>query len=186
MKLKKTLTWITTTAMLIALLIVCQWGLGSLTGNNQYVVGAAVNLVLIVAATVGGLYCGLTVAALSPFFAFLLGVGPQFIQIIPFIALGNIMLVLICSLLDSEKIFKFNQYARLAIADVLGAGLKCLTLYLCIAKLMVPVLLNGSLIPEKAAATLSATFGISQMITALIGGTIALAIVPMLKKALKK
>ncbi len=186
MKLKKTLQWITTTALLIALLIVCQWGLGSLTGNNQYVVGSVVNLVLIVAATVGGVYCGVTVAAISPFMAFLFGIGPKFIQLIPFVALGNIVLVLVWSLLDSEKVFKLNQYIRFVIADAVGAGLKCLTLYLCIAKLMVPVLVNGSVIPAKAAGALSATFGISQMITALIGGTIALAVVPLLKKAVKR
>jgi hypothetical protein len=94
-KLFNTILWITRTAVLIALLIVFQWGLGALTGSNQIIVGSAVNLVLIIAATVSGLYSGIVVALISPFLAFVLGVGPQISALIPFIALGNLVLVLI-------------------------------------------------------------------------------------------
>ena len=65
---KKTL-WITETAVMIALLVALQWATKPL---GQFVTGSCVNLVLGVSVLVGGLWCGLTVALVSPFFAFLL------------------------------------------------------------------------------------------------------------------
>ena len=82
---KKTL-WITETAVMIALLVALQWATKPL---GQFVTGSCVNLVLGVSALVGGLWCGLTVALVSPFFAFLLGIGPAFLPIVPMVAVGN-------------------------------------------------------------------------------------------------
>ena len=48
---------------------------------GQLVTGSCVNLVLAVAAVIGGLWCGVTVAAVSPFFAYLLGIGTPFLQL---------------------------------------------------------------------------------------------------------
>ena len=74
---KKTL-WITETAVMIALLVALQWATKPL---GQFVTGSCVNLVLGVSVLVGGLWCGLTVALVSPFFAFLLGIGPADIRL---------------------------------------------------------------------------------------------------------
>lgn len=74
---KKTL-WITETAVMIALLVALQWATKPL---GQFVTGSCVNLVLGVSVLVGGLWCGLTVALVSPFFAFLLGIGPAFLPL---------------------------------------------------------------------------------------------------------
>lgn len=76
---KKTL-WITETAVMIALLVALQWATKPL---GQFVTGSCVNLVLGVSALVGGLWCGLTVALVSPFFAFLLGIGRRFCPLSP-------------------------------------------------------------------------------------------------------
>ena len=88
---KKTL-WITETAVMIALLVALQWATKPL---GQFVTGSCVNLVLGVSVLVGGLWCGLTVALVSPFFAFLLGIGPAFLPIVPMVAVGNMVLVVI-------------------------------------------------------------------------------------------
>ena len=69
--MKKKTLWLTETAMLIALLIVLQavtksWG--------QIVTGSFVNTVLALSVLTVGLWSGVTVAALSPFFAFMLGI----------------------------------------------------------------------------------------------------------------
>ena len=71
----------------------------------------------------------------------------------------------------------------MGIALIVGAILKFAALYLGIVKFAVPVLLA---LPEAKAAVVGAAFSWPQLITAVIGGFIALLIVPTLKKALKK
>ena len=63
---KNKILWITRTALFIAVLIVFQSLSASL---GQIVTGSLVNLVLVTAALTGGIWSGLTVAAISPFFA---------------------------------------------------------------------------------------------------------------------
>ena len=88
--MKKKTLWIAETAVMIALLVALQ---GLTKPAGQFVTGSCVNLILGVSTLVGGLWCGFTVALLSPFFAFLLGIGPALIQEVPAIAVGNIALV---------------------------------------------------------------------------------------------
>ena len=61
---------------------------------------------------------------------------------------------------------------------------KFATLYLLVVKFIVPAMAD-SLKPQQI-ATFSTMFSFPQLITALIGGAVALLIVPVLKKALKK
>ena len=84
------------TAIFLALLIAVQFVTRSM---GQYVTGSLVNLVLIAAALMCGLWGGLAVAVLSPFCAFLIGIGPAFPQIVPAVALGNAVLVVLWSCL---------------------------------------------------------------------------------------
>lgn len=72
--------YITETAVMTALLIVLQ---AVTKPAGQYVTGTCVNGALAVSVLAVGLWSGVTVAALSPFFAFLLGIGPQLPQIVP-------------------------------------------------------------------------------------------------------
>lgn len=76
---QKTL-WITQTAALLALLIILQLATRS---AGQLVTGSCVNAVLALAALIAGLSSSLTVAVLSPFLAFALGVGPKLLPIVP-------------------------------------------------------------------------------------------------------
>lgn len=171
--------WITRTGVLTALLIALQWATGFL--ENQLITGSCVNAVLAVAAMFAGLWSGAAVAILSPFFAFLLNVGPKLIQVIPFIALGNLVYVLCLSLL----LGKGNQSVLIrAVALVAAAAGKLAVLYFGVVKLLIPLM--GESVPSKQAAALSAMFSWPQLVTALIGGTIALLIVPVLKKAIKR
>ena len=71
--MRKKILWITETAVMLALLVAVQGitaGLG-----NQFITGSCVNLVLAVTALMVGLWGGVAVAAVSPFVAFLLGIG---------------------------------------------------------------------------------------------------------------
>ena len=108
---KKTL-WITETAVMIALLVALQWATKPL---GQFVTGSCVNLVLGVSVLVGGLWCGLTVALVSPFFAFLLGIGPAFLPIVPMVAVGNMVLVVILHLLASRDKIAARSYLAVAV-----------------------------------------------------------------------
>ncbi|MBQ8238882.1 MAG: ECF transporter S component [Oscillospiraceae bacterium] len=163
--------WVTRTGVLIALLVVLQWATSAM---GQYVTGSCVNAVLAVATLAGGLWSGVAVAALSPFCAKLFGIGPQLIQIIPAIAAGNLVFVLV---------LHFVCRKQKIVGLICGAAAKFGTLYLLVVQFIVPMLAEN-LKPQQI-ATFSAMFSYPQLITALIGGSVAMAILPVLKHALK-
>ena len=71
--MKNKTVYIVYTAMLTALLVAVQW---ATSGMGQLVTGSCVNTVLGVSALVFGFWSALVVALVSPFCAFLLGIGP--------------------------------------------------------------------------------------------------------------
>jgi len=158
------------TAILIAVLVALQYVTKPL---GQLVTGSCVNLVLAVAALMGGLWSGGVVAAVSPFFAYLLGIAPQ-IWLAPAIACGNLIFVVILALLNRGKTIDLK---RGALSVVLGAAAKFAVLQLLVVRLLIPA---GNL-PAKVAVQ----FSWPQLVTALIGGALALVIVPQLRKAIK-
>ena len=181
--MNKKIRWITETAVLLALLVSLQ----ALTKPlGQLVTGSCVNAILAVSALVGGLSCGVTVALISPVLAFLLGIAPQILTV-PAIMVGNTVYVaLLHSLADPAGKHMGRQAAAWGIAAV---G-KFATLYFLVAKLICGVLADsllasGAMKPPML-QLLPATFSWPQLATALIGGAVALVIVPLLKKALKK
>lgn len=171
--MKKRILWITETAVMLALLIVLQWATKPL---GQIVTGSCVNAVLAVAVLLGGLWCGLAVALVSPFCAFLLGIGPQLIAIIPAIALGNAVLVLVMHFEYGKSVWR-RVWAWLAAA--LG---KFGVLYLVVVQLLCRVLP----LKQPQIDTFTTMFSAPQLVTALIGGGLALLMVPVLKKALRR
>lgn len=174
--------WITRTAVLVALLIALQWATsGTQAFAGQYITGSFVNCVLAVAALFGGLWSGMVVAILSPFFAFLLGIGPKLIQIVPCIALGNLVYVLVLwVLLGREQKPLWHQGLGLLAA----AAAKFVTLYIAVVRIVIPVM--GDALKAPQIRTFTAMFSWPQLITALVGGTIALLILPALRKAVRK
>lgn len=178
MKLKKKILWITETALFLALLIVVQFVTKSM---SQLVTGSLVNFILIAATATAGLYSGLFVALVSPFLAFLLGIGPVFIQIPPAIAIGNAIIVVLCWLFFNIKTEKFVLRTGLNIVGVVsGAALKALFLWLSVTKVILPYWIPGIKAPQVA--TMSAMFSTPQLITALIGGALAVLAYPVFKK----
>lgn len=172
--------WITRTAALVALLVALQWATaGTQVFAGQFITGSCVNAVLVISALMAGLWSGVTVAVLSPFFAYLLGIGPKLIQIVPGVAIGNLVFVLALYFLIG-----MNQKSilRQGVGLLISAAAKFLTLYLVVVKCIVPLIAN--LKPQQI-ATFSAMFSWPQLVTALIGGTVALAILPLLKKVIK-
>lgn len=179
---KNKILWITRTALFIAILIVFQSLSASL---GQIVTGSLVNLVLVTATLTGGLWSGLTVAAISPFFAFVLGIGPKLIQLIPFIALGNIVYVLVVALV--VKAFRTENNSMLFVSGitgvVIGALLKFATLYFGVVKIFIPLMGDG--LKQPQIETFTTMFSTPQLITALIGGVVALPVAMAVRKILK-
>lgn len=169
--------WITKTAVMIALLVVLQ---AVTKGLGQFVTGSCVNFILATTALICGLSSGLTVAVLSPFFAFLFGIGPAFLPIVPGICAGNAVLVLVLWFILKKNDPK-TGIARKALAIICGAVLKFALLNLLVTKVILPMLpLN-----EKQVTVLSASFAWPQLVTALIGSILAVLLWPRLKKAIK-
>lgn len=178
--MRKRIKWITETAVFLALLITLQ---AFTKGFGQLVTGSCVNALLATAALVGGLGCGMTVALLSPIMAFLLGVAPQILTV-PAIMAGNAVFVTLLCLLMGRTLW------RAVVAWLVAAVAKFALLYGAVAWLICGVfsqsLLSAGLLKPPMVAALPATFGVAQLITALIGGAVALLITPVLRKALKK
>ena len=170
--MKKTL-WITQTAVLTAMLVLLQ----TLTkAGGQFVTGSCVNAVLAIAVLFSGLWSGLTVALISPFLAFLLGIGPQLLPIVPAIAVGNAVYVLALHFLWGKQLW------RQCAGWLCAAVCKFLTLYLIVVQLLCRILP----LAEKQITTFTAMFSWPQLVTALIGGGVALLIVPILQKAFRR
>ena len=171
--------WLTRTAILIALLIALQWTTaGTQAFAGQYITGSLVNCILAVAALFVGLSGGIVVAVLSPFFAFLLGIGPKLFPIIPCIALGNVVFVVVLRLIAKVKLW------RQILGVIAGAFAKFLTLYLAVVHVFIP-LFEKNLKPPQV-QTFTAMFSWPQLVTALIGGSLALLLLPALNKAVTK
>ena len=130
----KRVLWLTETAALTALLIILQ----TVTKPaGQYVTGSCVNAVLAVSALAVGVGSALTVALLSPFFAFLLGIGPQLLPIVPSIAVGNLVFVALLGLLAGGRDLPLWRSAGAVLA---AAVCKFGALYLLVVKLLCTVL----------------------------------------------
>ena len=181
--MEKKIRWITETGLMLALLVTLQ----ALTKPlGQLVTGSCVNAVLAVASLLGGLGCGITVALCSPVLAYLLGIAPQILTV-PAIMAGNAVFVVLLNLLCDKS---GKNKGKQIIAWLAAAGAKFATLYAAVVWLICGVLseklLASGVLKAPMLKALPATFSWPQLFTALIGGALALAITPVLKKALHK
>ncbi|MGM9549544.1 MAG: hypothetical protein ACI3V5_06830 [Faecousia sp.] len=181
--MNKNVRWITETAVMLALLVALQ----ALTkGFGQYVTGSCVNAVLAVTVLVAGLGSGITVAVISPVLAFLLGIAPQVVTV-PAIMVGNTVFVVLLRLIAGTS---SKAVGRQIAGWLIAALAKFASLYLIVVKiicgLMASSLLAAGTLKEPMLKALPVTFSWPQLVTALIGGGIALLIVPVLRKALHR
>ena len=139
---------------------------------SQLITGSLVNCVLFVFAAQTGPLAGICIGLFSSLLAFLLGIGPALVQVVPVIACGNAILAGLFGL-SCRKDWKRE------IAMVGCAVLKCAFLWVAVPA----VIASLGTVPAKQAAVMSAMFSWPQGVTALIGGVLALVILPRLKKA---
>lgn len=163
---------ITETAVMTALLVALQ---AATRPAGQFVTGSCVNAVLALTTLLAGLWSGAAVALLSPFFAFLLGIGPQLPPIVPAIAAGNLVFVALLWILTRQR--KGAPPLRQVPAWLIAAFGKFAALYIIVVQILCRVL---PLKPPQI-ETFSAMFSWPQLVTALIGGAIALLLAPMVR-----
>lgn len=184
--MNKQIKWLTRTALILALALIFQ----SLRGVipkvmvpvlgevDQYIIGSLVNTSLIIAAITVGFSGGLVVSIVTPVVALLQG-EIAFPVMTPFIALGNIALVLFIALLyDKNKLLAF-------ISGIIG---KFITLFITINYIVIPII-TPNLPADKAVvvgALLSFKFGYPQLVTATLGSIIAYSLMPVLEGVFKE
>ena len=181
--MKKKILWITETAVMLALLVTMQ----TLTKPmGQLVTGSCVNTILAVTALVAGLSSAAVVALISPVLAFLLGIAPQILTV-PAIMIGNtVYVVLLCFIAGKDE----KNIVRRAAAWLISAFAKFAALYAVVVWIICGVLserlLAAGTLKAPMLNVLPATFSWPQLITALIGGAVAMLITPVIRKALCK
>ncbi|MDV3426413.1 MAG: ECF transporter S component [Bacillota bacterium] len=159
--------------LLLAIAVVIIFAGKNVPTINQFLAGPGVNAVLLLTAYICGTYYGIGVGLLTPLVALLVGQLPSALgPFVPFIMIGNAIYVLLFGLLKDKV--KFGKYVGM----LSGSVLKFLFLFLSAKKLVTLFSLN---IPKKALSKLAVMMGVPQLITALIGGIIAIAIIEILK-----
>lgn len=184
MKQKINTRWITQTAVMIALLLALQWTTSFIPKPiQQFVTGSCVNAILAIAALMLSCSSSVTVAILSPIFAFLLGIAPNIVTV-PAIMLGNVAYVLLFRL-AREKALP-HKICFWALASIVKFALLYFVVAVIICGAASEALLAEGILKDPMLQMLPATFSWPQLITALIGGGISLAITPVLTKAVHK
>ncbi len=175
--MNKKLLWITRTATYLALLVIVQF---STKGFSPFVTGSLVNFLLIITGLTVGLTSGLSLAIISPILAFILGIQvfPTPLMI-PVIFTSNMILVFITWY--STKYSHRNEVKQKKLiqisGSVLGALLKFVFLWVFTSLVLGPIF--------NLPPVIIFFFSWPQLVTALIGGALALAIYPVLTKILK-
>jgi len=172
--------YITRLVILISLTLTVE-----MVGLPQPVTGPLVNMMLILTALLLNMMGGVILGCITPLAAVIRGQLPPFLlPMVPFIIFGNVLLVVlfgtIKNLLKHPKLTHSNPFYSIAnwTGLLVGAFVKFIWLYYS-ATIILPVVLHKHL-PEEAIALMASP----QLVTALIGGSVALFLANLLQKIL--
>ncbi len=180
---------LTRTALFIALVVLAQFigtyfpGSSILIGPirlGQIITGSLVNMTLIVSVPFCGLAGSVSVGVISSVLATLLGMNLPLPQMLPIVAIGNVVIVTIMWFFfkkaTTDNIFSF----KIAFAGILvGSILKASFLWVGVAFIIIPLFTPS----PQLATVLLLNFSWPQLITATLGGILALSLIRPLKKA---
>lgn len=180
---------ITYSAVLLALLICLQWAGSQIPEpmTKQLVTGSLVNCVLAVSVLTAGPFGGISLALISPVMAFFLGIAPNFITVAP-IMIGNTCYVLLLHWITGKKERPaWRKPLAVLSASVVKFGALYLLVVQVVCNLAAPQLLGKKIgqtvvLAPPMLQVLPAMFSWPQLVTALIGGGIAMILTPRLKK----
>lgn len=186
-KNKKVTVWVAETALLLALLVVVQLLTFTIPKGlplvSQFFTGTLVNMVLIVGTGSVGLSGTAVAAVASPLLAYAFG-QMTFPQMLPVVAVGNLIIVVILWLFfrpsaDAEA----PGLCRSVLGIVVGAAVKSIFLWGMTVWLILPMFFAGK---TKVAEKLSMMFSWPQAITAVVGGILALLVLPAIRTYRKR
>ncbi len=155
------------TALLLALALMFQIVFRQFA---QPLVGPLVNMTLILATLMVGVDSGVFIGVLTPVVAFLMGIV-SVAPLVPIIAIGNILLVVIICFFNQKTSIKGNKWVGI----LSGAFVKYAFLTISVRALL-PLLI------PKVPPVMIAAFSLPQLYTAIIGGVLALIIYPLINK----
>jgi hypothetical protein len=160
------------TALLLAVAIAFQI-FGKFIPYNNFIVGPVVNAVLLIATAAAGVWSGISISVIAPLVSAITNkapIAPLVLGFSPFIIIGNIIIVLA---------FHFLRKKNAVISVAVGSVLKFGFLYAAIS-----VFTSVVEMKPQVAATLTGLFSWPQLVTALIGGALALVILKLAGKSL--
>lgn len=174
---------ITMTAAILALSIVFQYIrlIPVDVTISAYLIGTLVNLCLIVASSLIGLWSGLALSVAAPLVALLQQYAK--LPLVPFIIAGNVILVLLYSLVAAPALKKTGKIQLLSwtVAGVVSAVVK----FAVIAAGMALMLSSMKGKPFTAMLAAGAAQQVQQIVTALLAMVVAVPVIPGVKKAAK-
>ena len=186
-KNSKAAVWVAEAALLLALLAVVQLLTFAIPKSvpivSQLFTGSLVNMVLIVGAGTVGL-SGTAVAAIaSPLLAYAFG-QMTFPQMIPVVAVGNLILVIALWFFLRPVAGPWaSGTGRGILGIIVGAAAKTAFLWGATVWVILPMFFAGK---ASAAKKLSMMFSWPQAVTAVIGGILALLVLPAIRTYRKK
>lgn len=168
---------LTLTALLLALCIASQF----LKNTSVYLTGPVINCILILATVFCGLWSAVALSLITPLTSWLITGSPLMSaipMIVPCIMAGNVILAVSVWV----SIRKSRRTQNLLLGTLLGAVFKAAFMGSTISLLLLPLLGPTTGLPAPALAAARVTFSLTQLITALLGGVLAVLIVPTLRR----
>ncbi|HPR88340.1 MAG TPA: ECF transporter S component [bacterium] len=155
---------LTRLVLLIAITLIIE-----MIGLPQFFTGPLVNMMLVLTTLISGVTGGMALGCITPLIALLRGqLPPVLAPFVPFILAGNALYVLLFGALRGRLAARPLYSWRAWLGIVVGSAGKFLWL-LGAARLLMPLLLSRSLPPAVIAM-----MTLPQLITALLGGLLAL------------
>ena len=171
---------ITVTAIMIALCVVVQL---LKTPGTLPITGGLINLILIIDTLYCGLLSGVIVSVVAPVTSFIItqsAIISTVPMILPFIMLGNIVIVLFAWFVRGKKL----ELNLLPLSLVAGSFAKWAVMNLLIVKWIIPTF--GSHLSPKMTRIAGVTYSTTQLYAALLGTAAACIIWPVVRIAVKR
>lgn len=173
--MKTNTKYLTLNALLIALAIAVQLVGRSIPAISQGFVGPFINAILIISLLFTNLKYASMVAIITPITALLTAqLNPAMGFFVPFICIGNVIFVVIFSIINVGE----NPWLSNGIKLVIAAA--CKYLFLSLSATKVIIWLNLGVSP-KILEKLAIAMGLPQLYTALVGGIIGIFLYKLIK-----
>lgn len=183
MNTNKALLLVVTTAILLALTLVFQIYVRLLVPAgilNTLIVGSLVNLCLYVASGTVGWRGSVVISIVAPIVAALMGHLPHPL-LVPFVAAGNVVLCLTFELIARGRDKGPLVWSAIGAASVL----KFVVLFVIVTLVFVPAILPGLGLKPAVGKALALNFSWPQLVTALVGGIVAIPVFAAVRRALR-